>query len=243
MNDAETPLIVSLDTNTYESLNFGFGGRVLSRLAELQADGLVEIVMPDVIVREVKRRVTKAAEQAKVTYREQKKCFRILGHDAEVNQKLRSDEFYTDLVAKLHDEFDSFLQNTNATIIETDNVAPSIVFDKYFSVTPPFRKGDKEKEFPDAFALEALERFAVENDSRVLVVSEDNDFVLTCESSERLESRKSINLVIDEVIRHAGDYAVETCHDWVHENQDVLAEEIRQHISRVRSLWCDRLSG
>lgn len=50
------------------------------------------------------------------------------------------------------------------------------VFEKYFEKQYPFAGKGKEKEFPDAFALQAIEKYAADNQiKKVIVLSEDGD--------------------------------------------------------------------
>ena len=61
------------------------------------------------------------------------------------------------------------------------------LFDRYFAAQPPFAESSKKKhEFPDAVALLALEHWAGEHDTAVLVVSTDADWQRFCTAHPRL---------------------------------------------------------
>ena len=50
------------------------------------------------------------------------------------------------------------------------------MFDKYFKKTKPFGSNGKSKEFPDAFVLAALEKYAIKHYiDQIVVFSSDKD--------------------------------------------------------------------
>lgn len=49
------------------------------------------------------------------------------------------------------------------------------IFDCYFDIRPPFTK-KKNKEFPDAFILSALDQYHDTHKERIAIISSDNDF-------------------------------------------------------------------
>ncbi|WP_186828339.1 PIN domain-containing protein, partial [Pseudomonas syringae] len=67
------------------------------------------------------------------------------------------------------------LSSENVEIVSVDGVAPSYVFERYFSVLAPFAAGDKEKEFADAFVLKALLDLAEARGYQIHVISSDSD--------------------------------------------------------------------
>ena len=54
------------------------------------------------------------------------------------------------------------------------------VVDWYFKVEPPFGKGKKSKEFPDAFILSALDQYHGIHSANIAAISGDNDFETAC---------------------------------------------------------------
>ena len=74
-------------------------------------------------------------------------------------------------------QFNSFIKLCRAEIIECDDINPEVVFSKYFSVELPFEnREEKRREFPDAFAIEALKAFAGDSTSQVVCISGDKGF-------------------------------------------------------------------
>ncbi|SUD38623.1 Uncharacterised protein [Ectopseudomonas mendocina] len=80
-------------------------------------------------------------------------------------------------------EINDFFLATNAELAFYDEISISNIFELYFNNKPPFHKGnDKKYEFPDAVALLSLEAYA--ENSGILVVSSDKDWIEFCNSSE-----------------------------------------------------------
>ncbi|MHC2148666.1 PIN domain-containing protein [Pseudomonas sp. 210_17 TE3656] len=83
-------------------------------------------------------------------------------------------------------EINDFFLATNAELVFYDEISTRKLFELYFNNKPPFHKGnDKKYEFPDAVALLSLEAYA--ENSGILVVSTDKDWITFC---NRPESKK-----------------------------------------------------
>ncbi len=85
------------------------------------------------------------------------------------------------------EQFDNYIKDANCEILnDRELVDTATLFEDYFSGQPPFGTGKKKNEFPDALALKALERTAMDHSLGILVVSKDGDWSKFCSSSERL---------------------------------------------------------
>lgn len=100
----------------------------------------------------------------------------------------------------IRDQFDAFLKETKATIIDASRLTAGDVIERYFAGEPPFGPGEKKKhEFPDAFAIQALAEWAEDRDSLVFVVSKDKLFQDACGPCSHLIPKNTINEVLDHV--------------------------------------------
>ena len=55
---------------------------------------------------------------------------------------------------------DTFLKTAGVKILTSENISAGKLVDMYFSLSPPFEaKREKKHEFPDAIALEVLEKW------------------------------------------------------------------------------------
>ncbi|MCZ7018809.1 PIN domain-containing protein, partial [Salmonella enterica] len=80
-------------------------------------------------------------------------------------------------------EINDFFLATNAELVFYEEASTRKLFELYFGNRPPFHKSnDKKYEFPDAVALLSLEAYA--ENSGILVVSSDKDWITFCNSSE-----------------------------------------------------------
>jgi hypothetical protein len=108
------------------------------------------------------------------------------------------------------ERFSQFIEATSLEIIEAqDYLIVSELIQKYFTAQPPFSEnGKKKNEFPDAIALISLETWAKENNTKIIVVTSDNDWKNFCKGSERLYSNDDFAGVLalfqnaDDLCRH-----------------------------------------
>ncbi len=229
----DKPVIVFIDTSAFERQNFAFGGDLLTAILESCNDSLMEIVMPDVTADEIRRRIRTAAKSAEKAMKTARKDARLLGHDRDLWKKIREHSYYDDLGEAVVSEFDEFLKRANVTMLHIDGVRPSDVFQKYFSVRPPFSQGDKEKEFPDAFAIETLLRLSEERGKKVYVVSSDNDFTKACSQCGSLVHWEHIESAIEFSLR-TPDALVDACHEWLHDNLTEVFHRAEERLKQVR---------
>ena len=91
------------------------------------------------------------------------------------------------------DAFSEFLNYSNCEILnDAELVDVPSIFDDYFSGRPPFGSEKKKNEFPDAIALNALERTSRERSIGILTVSADGDWENYCKNSKHLYIVKEI---------------------------------------------------
>ena len=235
----DLPLFVFIDTNAFEEKNFSFSCDSLIKIMEHRNESNIELITPDIITTEIRRRIKKSTNVAKNTIKnnnEARRSIRILGHDEDIWSKLNRTNYYRELESIVVEKYNSFLSETKAIILSVDDVKPSVVFEKYFEIKPPFVNGDKEKEFPDAFALESLLMHAKSSGKKIHVVSSDKGFKKACEQNHAFSYFENIDLFIQHVLKvvHAVESGlIDECHDWVHENSNVLMKEIADAFGNV----------
>lgn len=192
---------ISLDTQVFVATGFGFNGRSFKALRKHLASGRLQLVMTDITVREVRARINLCVADELVKHREFTNEASALFNSSLPNVQIALKKLDPDVVAKdLCDQFDAFLRETKATIIDTKNLNVGDVLNKYFAGAPPFGNAETKKhEFPDAFAIQALAEFAESRDIPIFVVSKDKLFQEACVASPRLLPKKVINDVLDHV--------------------------------------------
>ena len=170
---------VSIDTVVFDAKGKTFDQPVLRRLDQFKRRD-VEIVIADVIAREMKAHLREAAAE---TQRALKRALR--SHNGLWRRK-KSEKESADLLidadsaAFAESEFSTFLDNVGGKVLEVIDEAGSAqrIVDLYFSGGPPFgpSKGRKS-EFPDAYALLTLEAYAAASGKLLLCVSADKGWV------------------------------------------------------------------
>ncbi|WP_323493409.1 MULTISPECIES: PIN domain-containing protein [unclassified Undibacterium] len=105
---------------------------------------------------------------------------------------------------------DSFLADSGTLVLNSDDyINVSDLLSSYFGNEPPFQKeNNKKSEFPDAIALKTLENWALDEDTEIVVVSRDGDWISYCEISDRLHHVKELATALalfqtpDEAVQH-----------------------------------------
>lgn len=78
------------------------------------------------------------------------------------------------------------------------------IFEKYFEREYPFAGKGKEKEFPDAFVLQTLEKYAADNQiKKVIVLSEDGD--MTDYQSPVLDTSEDYKMYLSRKLKEDAD--------------------------------------
>lgn len=165
---------LAIDTNFY--INTGRGTLdVPFRPKLVSGKGRFQHLVPHIWEREIKKHLRSRIETA------QNKALSLSERDV---SPLRSQEV-TSAVKALRTVaekvnvtettnflWDQFAAETNATVVSLPVDSATTVLDWYFNHHLPFEEsGSKKNEFPDAFALHSLSKFAEDNDLHAVVVA------------------------------------------------------------------------
>lgn len=169
---------VSLDTQVFVATGFGFNGKSFRSLKQHIVAGRLRLVMTEVTVKEVKTRIRLSVAEELVSQRSFVNGSKALFNSSLPDVQTALKKLDPEAVAQdLCDQFDAFLVETKATILDVTELSVGDVFEKYFAGEPPFGNAETKKhEFPDAFAIQALAEYTEENDLPMFVVSGDQFF-------------------------------------------------------------------
>ncbi|MEG4068078.1 PIN domain-containing protein [Microcoleus sp. Pol11C2] len=243
------PRLVALDTQVFDSYNFNYNSKVFRTLVELAQQGKIRLLLTSVTLHEIRAHITegavltsKAIEQAINDLK--KKRFKPQGDTKRVKISANSDllnEFkkkvqelapnFDQINQELLDQLKAFLKETEFEIIEVDRVSVVDIFENYFSGTPPFGEGKKKYEFPDAFALLALQKEAEDRNRIIYVVSGDADWEKFCSSSEYLSLIGKLDELLETIIRETDSDEVDACYELYSDKED----EIKEYIENIFS--------
>lgn len=168
---------IVLDTNIFLKENFLEGKRI-RELLKLSEEGKIKIVLTEITIGEVKSNFKKLSRQALKNLSEFRKPFesRVLRNNS-IGKKLYDRIDKKDVEFEFNAEFDAILKKSKVEIIKYRSVNIKTVFDKYFNEEYPFNGTDKKSEFPDAFALDLIEKWCEEKGIKCKVFSNDGDFL------------------------------------------------------------------
>ena len=214
---------VYLDTESYEAASYDFAGTRLKALAKHLESGRLKLITTDITKAEVRCRMTDNLRGELAALRKWRRRARTLRTASRLRRTgLFVDLDATDLAQRLYDEFEGFLRTHGAICIDAIKQSAVPVFRRYFSQEPPFGTGEKRREFPDAFVLEALVDWTGRRSDDAFVVSGDKLMAAACETIERLHPIESLALLLDHVA--SDDEAVAS----------FLRDELRKNLVQIQ---------
>lgn len=181
--------LLSIDTSIFSQYHNRLEHGLLQRLSQFEASD-VDLVLSDVVVREVHRHMVEAAVEADNAL---KKAMRLSGAARNLDiaafdpvvTAVTLGETAEQCVSRRMADFQT--RTGHKLAVTSDLVSAGDLFTSYFDVKPPFEiKESKKFEFPDAMALQGLEGFARNSGKLMLVVSADGGWRDFCKQSDWL---------------------------------------------------------
>lgn len=182
---------LSLDTSIFDEKQNGFEFGLLKRLRQFN-NSETSFVLSDIVLQEIETHIRKSATETRSAL---KNALKEVGNPWAVSKEIRKnvaqsllgDETPETISRK---RLDAFIEGTGATVIKSeDHVAVGELVGRYFGCKSPFENKDTKKyEFPDALAVMALDSWAKQNGTKILVVSKDGGWVKYCKESTTLVS-------------------------------------------------------
>ena len=227
---------LTLDTNVFDGKKLNFRSRTLKAVAGLQ-NRPFQLVLSGTIKREIQGHIAEAME---VALRELKKAagdaLYAFGTSSptrgELLEQVTGGRTPSDAAATRMDEF---IKDSGCEVLDdTSLVTVGSIFDAYFDQTAPFSQS-KKTEFPDALALQALERTATDRKTGFLVVSKDGDWKKFCEQSQSLYLVETVETALS-LINNAPPVLRKAVATWLWDDEGSQAEivqEISNYLERV----------
>ena len=189
---------VFVDPSEYRRNNFDFKGERLSAMADVACKDWITFLHTYVSVSEMKgliqEHVAKACSQLK------KSDLSVLKPiDDDRLEIIRNPPDADELSAKLIEKFDEHLVDGECEVLPVSDVDSGLIFNAYFNNKPPFDDQKKKAEFPDAFTLQRLVMWAMQNETVVYVVGRDDDLKRVCTVCDQLQYFEKIEAVLDNI--------------------------------------------
>ena len=151
MTDLLSTKYIFIDTSVFESENFIEGNKI-KKLFDFANKRQIEIILPEIIRREVIARMRINLRIAKSYVEKHRKDIyshiNILRNIASYESKFPLPEVnIKNDAAALENLFDQLLKHGKAQVI-SGPIDHNLIFDKYFNDQPPFNKESKKHEFP-----------------------------------------------------------------------------------------------
>lgn len=198
LQDYERPLLVFIDTSIFDAMKHRLDDSRLRALAESAHEGRVLLIMPDITHREILRHVSTIVAEARQIIQKLRREASCLQDALGPGLASAFNEIDWQAVrTSMENTWKDYLESCRAEMIPIGATDAVSVFDDYFNMKPPFGEGKKKSEFPDAFIIKGLVRYAVENQKKVIVVSGDSDFERACQQHEELVFCDSLAEVIE----------------------------------------------
>lgn len=228
--------LVALDTEVFDSANFHYQSKFFKKLIELVKDGKVCLYLTTVTQQEVMAHIENLTQQASSSFKSLHKQFRkqakILHNSPRFKSLLDFSLNEEELCNELKEQFNQFIKESQIEILSVDGVLAEYVFNKYFKILPPFKDGQKKYEFPDAFAIAAIEEKAKIENRRIYVISGDRDWLEASNQSEYLIYKESIDKLLTEIIEQESR-EVDLCYKILDDNWNEVKNEISDSFSSL----------
>lgn len=180
---------ITIDTSVFDNNGIALEKGFLKQLDQFKSSP-VQVIISDIVDNEVLLHLTDKVKDARAKIKQALRSaqYQIRATEENITQAeklIYGDGNDTD-IARLR--IDQFYNNTGTIIVKSvGSIDLTEVIDRYFNFKPPFQKNvDKKNEFPDAFALLAIEKYAESNDISVLAVSADRGWIDFAKSSSRI---------------------------------------------------------
>ena len=168
-----TPDVVFIDTSVFIAENYFNRKNRIMKLCGLAAKRRINLVTTAITSREIEHHV--ATDMRQAFDRLHKDC-KALRNDEAIETYLDS-HTQSQIVSSARELYNQYLKHSNTFIIGYEYCTDAkTIFDKYFKKEKPFGEGKKKDEFPDAFALQALENYCQKTGLKeILILTCDND--------------------------------------------------------------------
>ena len=224
---------LTVDTNIFDEKQLQFSSATLQTLGRLNGRGFL-FMLTSTVCKEVTGHLEEAASQSfRSAKKEIGKALRVFETKEPTREEIL-DQITggrtPDQVSQEH--FNQYLKDAGCEILDdAELVDTASLFDDYFAARAPFGSGKKKSEFPDALALNALERTATNRAIGILVVSKDGDWENFCRNSRQLFLVEDIERALA-LVANASPVLRKSVFDWL-EDVEGGRLELRSRIDKM----------
>ncbi|MEG4392367.1 PIN domain-containing protein [Microcoleus sp. BROC3] len=241
------PFLVALDTEVFYKSHLSYDSTQWKALITFVREEKIKLFVTSITIHEVRKHITEQAQlisqvinhfvhgllHKKFQPSKDSPKITIPTKSTLLNQfKKQVEDLVPDfeqINQEIQNKFEVLFEQAKLEIIDIDGVSVDDVFKSYFSCTPPFSE-KKKNEFPDAFALLALQKAAQDKNQIICVVSGDSDWENYCISTKNthLCYFKSLEDLLESINEGIDSDEFSEIYELFQDKQDDIKEEIKK---------------
>ena len=183
------PISLYIDTQVFYQQKLRFNTQACTELTTTFTKGGLRLLIPAIMERELLRHFAREAESAAEALINAHETYPI--SNLALVELPSKEELTKKCIEEMNRQWSSFKENF---VVENLPIVGNLedVIDWYFDIRPPFSK-KKNKEFPDAFIISALDHYHGLRHANIAVISADGDFTNACVSRRYILLHSSRN--------------------------------------------------
>ncbi len=219
------PSAAFLDTSVFAGQGYNFASTALSSFVTVAKANGIPLLLPDATEREIKRHLRTRAVEGQKSLDDVRRKSPFLAKWRHFPQVAGPSLDTWEVTQVAQDAWADFLKQFDVVRIGYEDVELRQIMEWYDRSAAPFGEGSKRKEFPDAFAIAALDAHAQKTPERcIAVVSIDNDFKRACDRYPSLLYFQSLPRLTELLLGNDAD--IEVVRGIVLSNIDKLTVEV-----------------
>ena len=222
---------LTVDTCIFDEKKLQFNSPPLQALAKLNGRGF-RFMLPNTVGNEVIRHLEEEASASfKSARREIGQALRAFGTKDPTRDELLNQITGARTPTQVAEQyFGQYVKDSGCEILnDAELVDTGTLFGDYFTGRAPFGSGKKKNEFPDALALNALERTACDRGFGILIVTKDRDWKEFCRNSQHLYLITSIERALA-LVANAPRVLRKSVLDWL-EDETLGGANLESHLA------------
>lgn len=239
---------VFIDTGAFEDASFLLSDPKKNALVTLSNEGNLQLYLTSITIGEIKNRIPESTKNICDQLIGLKKCPYLtdapsiakFGVDSAALLQAKNTTIRDSINSDILGLFDKLLSDVKAKTIPLNDIDNEELAARYLKSLPPFSVAEgkdkksntrKKYEFPDALAILAINRYAINNNITFHVVSNDSDFMLAKDDFVGIaDVHISIEALIGMIVKEVNEYQYNRVMIMARNNISAFCEEIKNII-------------
>jgi len=194
------PRAIFIDTCLFDQEHYDFASTQLAALVDAVKTRKLKLLLPAPTKQEIEDHIRERTEQAISALKKARKEQPILQRLKSLPKREDLNRTKCELEQEILKDWQKFCGSFDLIELDYSGIKISEVMQWYSWGQAPFGKGEKRKEFPDAFAFAALLHYAKKSGKKVAVVSADDDFKEACKPRSDFHHFPSLAALTDALL-------------------------------------------